>query len=188
MQDLLAKQAEEIASAHLADALPVRWKHVQAVAHKAERLGAMLFDAEDARILAAAAWLHDIGYAPGIADTGFHPLDGARWLQRNGFDERVVSLVAHHSYARFEAEQRGMQDALRSFPFEDGPVFDALLYADMSTGPQGQDFEVAERLDEIVARYGKDHVVTQFIERRKPSILAAAERVKERLKQAAPTP
>jgi hypothetical protein len=31
----------------------------------------------------AAAWLHDIGYAPAIAEsgTGFHPLDGARYLR-----------------------------------------------------------------------------------------------------------
>lgn len=28
--------------------------------------------------LVVAAWLHDIGYAPEIGHTLFHPLDGAR--------------------------------------------------------------------------------------------------------------
>ena len=31
--------------------------------------------------MTAAAWLHDIGYAPAVDDTGFHPLDGARYLR-----------------------------------------------------------------------------------------------------------
>jgi hypothetical protein len=30
--------------------------------------------------LVAAAWLHDIGYAPELAKTGFHPLDGSAAL------------------------------------------------------------------------------------------------------------
>ncbi|MGA3562190.1 HD domain-containing protein [Melissospora conviva] len=49
--------------------------HVRAVGVKAERLGRLVGD--DAELLAAAGWLHDIGYAPDIADTGFHALDGA---------------------------------------------------------------------------------------------------------------
>ncbi len=44
--------------------------------------------------LVAAAWLHDIGYAPEVTDTGFHPLDGARYLVGLGIAERVVNLWA----------------------------------------------------------------------------------------------
>ncbi|HEX3192303.1 MAG TPA: hypothetical protein VHS30_21235 [Streptosporangiaceae bacterium] len=29
----------------------------------------------------AAAWLRDIGYTPGLAVTGLHALDGARYLR-----------------------------------------------------------------------------------------------------------
>ena len=54
-----------------------------------------------------AAWLHDVGYAPEVADTGFHPLDGARYLAGLETDERVVNLVGRHSYAILEAEFRG---------------------------------------------------------------------------------
>src|SRR5262245_40218485 len=45
--------------------------------------------------LVAAAWLHDIGYAPDLVDTGFHQLDGARYLRREGWPDTVCNLVAH---------------------------------------------------------------------------------------------
>lgn len=63
----------------------------------------------------AAAWLHDIGYTPELATTQFHPLDGARYLR----DDRVVNLVAHHSGARYEAAERGLEAELSAFPLED---------------------------------------------------------------------
>jgi predicted hydrolase (HD superfamily) len=55
----------------------------------------------------AAAWLHDIGYALELVETGFHPLDGARYLRRVGVDGQVVNLVAYHSCAQTEADVRG---------------------------------------------------------------------------------
>ena len=59
-------------------------------------------------VLVAAAWLHDIGYVPGLVDTGFHPLDGARFLRRSGVCEQVAALVAYHSCAEIEADVRGL--------------------------------------------------------------------------------
>lgn len=54
----------------------------------------------DAGLLLAAATLHDVGYAPRLAATGFHPLDGARFLRdEHGAEERLVRLVANHSFA-----------------------------------------------------------------------------------------
>ncbi|WP_323098242.1 hypothetical protein [Intrasporangium sp. YIM S08009] len=40
--------------------------------------------------VAAAAWLHDVGYAPSVAQTEFHPLDGARFLQKYGVASEVA--------------------------------------------------------------------------------------------------
>ncbi|MEU7572881.1 HDIG domain-containing metalloprotein [Micromonospora sp. NPDC049240] len=48
-----------------------------------------LCDAER-RVLVEAAWLHDVGYAQEVRVSGLHALDGARWLRRMGFDERVA--------------------------------------------------------------------------------------------------
>jgi hypothetical protein len=88
--------------------------------------------------LIAAGWLHDIGYAPALATTGASSLDGARHLEALGADRRLCCLVAHHSGATFEAEERGFTTELAAFEQEDSPVMDALIYADMTTGPTGQ--------------------------------------------------
>lgn len=168
----LVERARGIAAACLAEDLPRRWVHVQAVGTKAERI-ATRFNEPDQDVLTAAAWLHDVGYAPSLATTGFHPLDGARWLRAEGFDDRVAALVAHHSCALIEADERGVADVLEAeFAREQSEVADALLYADMTTGPDGQDLDVVARLAEIESRYGPDHIVTRFIERARDEITA----------------
>ena len=63
----------------------------------------------------AAAWLHDTGYAPGLAVTGLHALDGARYLRdAQHAGAMLCRLVAHHSYAIVEAGERGLAGVLGS--------------------------------------------------------------------------
>lgn len=102
-----------------------RLAHVVAVAGRAEEVATVL-PVGDRLPLVAAAYLHDVGYAPALRLTGLHPLDGARWLRVQGADRRVCNLVAHHSGARFEAEERGLLSELEEFDLEVGPVMDAL--------------------------------------------------------------
>ena len=67
----------------------------------------------DADLLEAAAWLHDIGYHPDLADTGLHGLDGARYLRdQQHADPMLCRLVAHHSCAVIEADERGLAHVL----------------------------------------------------------------------------
>src|SRR5215470_8172918 len=107
----LADWASELARTLLAEPLPRRWAHTQGVARQARTLAPILGD--DADLLEAAAWLHDIGYAPDLVDTGFHPLDGARYLRdTHHANPRLCNLVAHHSYAIIEAQERGLADDL----------------------------------------------------------------------------
>jgi putative nucleotidyltransferase with HDIG domain len=153
---------------------------VQGVAAKAQTLETVV--GVDSDVLTAAAWLHDIGYAPDIADTGFHSLDGARWLLRQGFDARIAGLVAHHSCAAYEARERGLEDALLAeFAREESPTSDALWFADMTTGPDGQDLTAAERLAEIRERYGPDHLVTRFWRMAEKPLLEAIRRTQARM-------
>lgn len=181
--DLIGR-AEDLAGGQLAAPLPRRWRHVRAVAVKAHRTAALLEDA-DRPALVAAAWLHDVGYAPALVETGFHPLDGARWLRRIGFDRRVTALVAHHSCALLEAQERGLAAELDAeFENEATSTSDALWYVDFTTGPDGQDFDVEARLEEIRRRYGDGHVVTRFIDHAEPEILASVWRTDERLRAA----
>jgi putative nucleotidyltransferase with HDIG domain len=156
-----------------------RWTHVQAVANKARGVADVL-SAEDADLLVAAALLHDVGYAPSLNRLGFHAVDGARFLRAQGH-ERLARLVAHHSGARFEAEERDLVEELAAFPVEDGTVMDALIFADMTTGPGGQPMTLDERIGEVQARYPPDDPVHLAIVRARPELQAAIDRARRRL-------
>jgi putative nucleotidyltransferase with HDIG domain len=176
---IMAGEAQEMARSALAEVLPRRWEHVQGVAGKAERVAASL--ALSGEILVTAAWLHDIGYAPDVVETGFHPLDGARCLAGLGCPERVVNLVARHSNAILEAELRGIGGLVAVFPDECGALRDALWYCDLTTSPNGRPVSAPDRIIEIKERYGPGHIVTQFVTDGAPELLAAVERTERRL-------
>ncbi|SED10865.1 HDIG domain-containing protein [Streptomyces sp. 2231.1] len=176
----LTEWAYPLAESLLAESLPRRWKHCLGVAERARTLEFIL--AEDAELLEAAAVLHDIGYAPDLAKTGFHPLDGARYLRDvANADERVVLLVAHHSCAWMEAEARGVRQELEGeFQRESEHLNDALCYCDMNTAPDGTPTNPIDRINEITGRYGADSLIGTFIRRAEPEILACTSRVLER--------
>jgi integrase len=119
------EDAAALAESKLALVLPRRWRHVRSVARRARWVAKTLGLLDD---LVAAAWLHDIGYAPDLAVTGFHPLDGARYLRRAGVDGQVVSLVGYHSCAQIEAGVRGLSGQLAAeFSPADPSLADATL-------------------------------------------------------------
>ena len=180
MDDLVERAGEEAARYLNAPALAQRWFHVQAVGARAAELAATV-DPADRDLLVAAALLHDIGYAPELVVTGFHPLDGARHLERAGFSGRLVALVAHHSGARFEAAERGLLRELEVYPLEESPVMDALVAADLTIGPHGQRLTYDERLDEILTRYPADSVVHRAISRARPVLVVHLDRVNARV-------
>jgi len=138
---------------------------------------------DDADLLEAAGWLHDIGYSPELAQTGFHPLDGARYLRDAHLADPVLcSLVAHHSCAVLEAEERGLAGELcREFPAPSMVLNDALAYCDMTTDPSGNTISVRDRLAEIRERYGPHSIVTRFTHNAEPSLIASVERTSCRL-------
>ena len=161
-----------------------RWHHSAGVATAAASL-ARMFNAADAELLLAAAWLHDIGYCAELLDTGFHPLDGARHLHALGAPDRLCRLVANHTGAWAEAASRGLADILAGeFPAEDSPLTDALTYADITTGPAGQPLRVEERIAEILERYEAGHVVHRSIRQLAPELVATVRRVEERMARA----
>jgi putative nucleotidyltransferase with HDIG domain len=157
-----------------------RWIHVQRVAERAKDASHAV-PAVDRELLVNAAWLHDIGYANQLRQSGFHPLDGAAFLRTHGYQDRLVCLVAHHSGAVFEADERGLSPELEAYKREDGPVLDALNYADMTTGPAGQIYEFDQRIDEILTRYLPQSPVHRAITRARPYLAAAVERTLVRL-------
>jgi HD domain len=178
-----ADLAEELARKLLEIPLPRRWAHTQGVAAQARSIVAILGDGDDADLLEAAAWLHDIGYSPDLVITGFHPLDGARYLRdaQDGSD-MLCRLVAHHSCAIIEAKARGLASELtREFPSPHRDLDDALIYCDMTTGPDGQALPVETRLADIYARYGPDDLVSRSIRRASPRLIEAVAAVRSKV-------
>jgi len=171
--------AQAIARSLLAKTLPRRWAHTQGVAATARTLVPVL--GVEVELVIAAAWLHDIGYAPSLArsDPGFHPLDGARYLRdAEHANPLLCRLVAHHSCAAMEAAERGRAAELaREFDPAPCDLADALIYCDMTTGPDGQRMLVEQRLAEIRTRYGPTDVVSRALVRSAPELTAAVRRV-----------
>lgn len=128
-----------------------------------------------------AAWLHDIGYSEHVAETDFHPLDGARWLRRQGWRSEVCRLVAWHTGAAREASMRGLDDTL-SAEFDEPPALPAavLAWADLTTSATGETCTIRERIDDIFARYPAGSVVHEAIAAAETELLRTAKQV-ERL-------
>ncbi|MGW4116406.1 HD domain-containing protein [Actinosynnema sp. NPDC004786] len=179
----LTAEARQLARRVLSSELPRRWRHVQGVANRSLMVVPTLSDA-DADVLLASSLLHDIGYATKLAMTGFHPLDGASYLEAEGFPERVCALVAHHSCAYIEARMRGLSGPLGKWSDERTPVRDALWWADMTTTPDGATIDVHDRINEIQQRYGEGALITIFIRQAQSELVAAVERTEGWLRAA----
>jgi hypothetical protein len=165
---------------HILDSDPARLAHSQAAARRAELL-TLAVEPEHAPLLVAAAWLHDIGYAPGLRDTEFHPIDGARHLQTIGWPPTICNLVAHHSGARYIARILHLDRQLEAYPFSQDAVSDALTVADQTTGPHGEAMTVEERIRDMLKRHGPDSPNALAQPQREPYIRDAATRVAERM-------
>ena len=124
---------------------------------------------------------------PGLAATGLHQLDGARYLRdARHADAMLCRLVAHHSGAIIEAGERGLADVLSS-EFDPAPeiLASVLTCCDMTTSPGGEPVQVEQRLAEIHDRYGSGHLVSRSIQLATPMILRAVEQVHQRAAETA---
>jgi len=117
-----------------------RWLHILGVARKAKILADKLKPnnvqyAEDMFLLGI---MHDLGYEFIESNTS-HAAVGGEILKRNNY--RYWQEVALHG----DETAQNMSDELF-----------ILNSADMSTGPNGEDFTFEQRLEEIASRFGKD--------------------------------
>jgi putative nucleotidyltransferase with HDIG domain len=155
-----------------------RWDHVRLVAKTLDELAAGL---DERDLLVSAAWLHDIGYAPELVTTGMHAVDGAEYLRRTGAPDRIASLVAFHTGAEYEGEERGLSRQLGRFEPPAQDDLDVLILADLTSGPVGERVTVEERLDEILRRYEVEHPVHQAVRRSRGYLEACCERAAARV-------
>lgn len=153
----------------LLEPLGARWQHTLGVVNRAREVAAVL-SASDADVLIAAAYLHDVGYAPELRQTGFHPLDGARFVCARG-NERLAGLVAYHCSAAAEASERGLHDELAEFTDERSALSRALTYCDLTTDAEGRRVDAPERLRGIRERYSPEAPEARALERSTATLL-----------------
>jgi hypothetical protein len=173
-------EARRLAAEHLSTLGP-RWTHVQGVGTLAEGLVDVGLVGE---AIAVGAWLHDVGYAPGLRVSGFHSLDGAWYLRDIDAPNALVALVARHTGAEFEAEERGLHDELNELPAADPDDLDVLTLVDLVVGPNGDLTTPKDRISGIRSRYATDDPVYRAVSRSSAELLAAAARARARLELA----
>lgn len=119
-----------------------RWQHILGVARKCKEFAAKFKpnDREFAEDMFVLGLLHDMGYEF-VESNASHAAVGGEILKRNNY--RYWSEVSLHGDETVD----NMSDELF-----------ILNCADMSTGPNGEDFTFAERLKEIASRFGTDAV------------------------------
>lgn len=174
----LIDRAQRMAREHLGDPLPRRYAHTVAVAERTRSLASLFLAPQRVDVVVAAALLHDIGYAPAVADTGFHPIDGAAFVAGTAVGTAagpaLVGLIAHHTGAVYEARERGLDGQLRAYPVPDAIELLILSCADLSTGPDGTAVTPSERIAEVLVRYQSDHPVHRALKRYGPLLVAEA--------------
>ena len=177
--DMRTLEEDRLLAQECVGMLDRRWAHVRGVGRTAEQLAALSHLVTE--VVVRAAWLHDVGYGPDIQSSGFHALDGARYLAKLGVDPGVVSLVAFHTGATYEAKERQLSAELAEFEEPDPSDLDLLTLIDLGTSPDGAPIVDSVRLDEVLRRYQSNDPVARAVGRSKPSLLAASRRAKERL-------
>lgn len=113
----------------------------------------------DGRLVAAALY-HDLGYAPDLAVTGYHPIDGAMLARADGLDAEIVDAVLHHSGAWLLAQRTRPELAAEHYGpacrMMDTPLSRALTFCDNRSGPRGERFTLAQRVAEIRVRHARN--------------------------------
>lgn len=162
-------------SAELLSDVPARWGHVQGVARRTNEIAEGL-SASARDLVTAAAWLHDIGYSGTLTTTGMHALDGALHLAQLGWPTTIVGLVAFHTGADHEADERGLAQELDCFTRPPQGLLDILTAADLSTGPEGHRVPAMGRIAEILERYEPADPVHRAVVRSRTELLEAVGR------------
>lgn len=172
---------DDLVAAAVADRLlrdvGTRLAHSAGVAAQVQRVGGLL-DGSWRLAVIEAAWLHDAGYNERLALTGFHPLDGARWLRDHCWPGKTCRLVAWHSAAATEGALRGLDHELAG-EFEPPPWLAgaALTWADLTSSPSGERWAVGRRLADILRRHPTDSVAHRATVAALPALWGAAREI-----------
>jgi HAD superfamily hydrolase (TIGR01484 family) len=122
----------------------------------ARDLGASFgLDSRHGGLLERAALLHDVGYAPALHRFGYHPLDGAMFLEERGEHPWIVEGVLRHSQADRKTDRfPGVTgEYARRHPLDEAAwLVRAVTVADWRAAGVGGRVSFARRFQDIAAR------------------------------------
>ncbi|MET8765112.1 hypothetical protein [Lentzea sp. NPDC004782] len=174
----LSNWAHELAEAILCKNHSHHWEYTKLVVHRAEVLGPILLPEDEADVLSAAAWLHRVGAAVELQETGFVPLDSARYIaSMTTFPRRVVALVAHQSSAATKAVERGLSAEMTCYADEETLTRDALWHCVTPVLPANLELAHRARQEASTEFLGKDHPIALAHEEGQTRIREASSRV-----------
>lgn len=166
--------AQEVAGELLADSLPDRYKHSQAVSAKACEIADNLGYPQEVCVhLRIAGILHDVGYSPGLVQTGQHAYDGGLFLLEQPGLSNFAPDVGWHSNAKWEGRARGLEEPLIPQPLTN--LHRILWIADFTTSATGEPVTLQERIQGIRERYDEDSPVIKALDDSMPELSKAAE-------------
>jgi hypothetical protein len=158
-----------------------RFAHSQGVVRRVDRVDCLL-GAPWRCAITSAAWLHDIGYSDQVADTGFHQLDGARWLRDRGWLLDLCRLVAWHTGSDIEGRLHRLHAELVAEFDPPPPIATAVLtWADLTTSPLGAPWTAEHRLTDILKRHPADSIVHRATVAGRSALLEAARSIESLL-------
>lgn len=129
-----------------------------------------------------AAWLHDVGYSKQLALTGFHPLDGARWLRDHDWPPETCRLVAWHTEPLEEARRYGLDtELIAEFGRPAHRAAAAIAWADLTTSPNGERWDADKRLADILCRYPPGSIVHEATRASLPALRRAMRTIEDLL-------
>ena len=160
--------------ARLAHVLTVA-SHVRETAERLDATGSVCIDVDYAY---RAALLHDIGYAPELQETGFHPIDGARYLERRGYPTIAADIICHSNSPEL-ARLRGLPPISVSTSL----VAELITYWDVQVAQGGIVMTYADRMSEIRARHSAQSDVCRAHEIAEERIQMLRQRIDELLGQ-----
>jgi HD superfamily phosphodiesterase len=149
---------------------PARLSHILVITERAERSAREIAVRHpglrlDAPTVRCAALVHDIGYLDRAKRTGFHPVDGYRFLYEHGAEALARRIVGHSS----SPEEAGLLGLLLPEPLDDLAAR-LVTYWDMQVKQGGEIVGYEERYRDILGRYGEDSVVGQAHRLARPRI------------------
>lgn len=180
---------EQKLAAYIDPAVP-RFHHILGVVRNMESLLTKInIPRKWKSLLLQACYLHDIGYCPELNQYNYHQLDGAIFAAKQRYPKCIIATILFHScayegviYSRPDIKQI-YEDQIALLDNQDLMFIDLVSYCDLHTSANGEHTTLAQRVKNVVERYGDTHEVSKIMLSNVPHFRQIIDRVTALIKQ-----